>query len=176
MTFAGATLNGASAQAHMISYSGKCPNCGKEFFATLKDSSRRKKRFCSRSCSKTGKFNPAFGKPLNEKQMATISKRGPEHHNWRGGIEKAGRGYLVLHTPGEKKVKRLHRVIMEKIIGRPLKEKEVVHHWNCKTNDNSVDNLCLFRTHSSHARLHMFARNHGIKIEEMKFKQPWLIQ
>lgn len=82
-------------------------------------------------------------------------------------------GYVQKRV-GIKKYKLEHRTVVENSIGRPLKRLEVVHHWNENRLDNSKNNLSLFRHQAAHLRFHKFAKRHGIKVESLKFEQPWL--
>lgn len=47
-----------------------------------------------------------------------------------------------------------HRLIAEKMIGRRLKKKEVVHHINRNTFDNRPENLKVLSGHAEHRREH----------------------
>lgn len=51
------------------------------------------------------------------------------------------------------KSKRMHQIIMEEHIGRPLKENEVVHHIDGNKRNNDISNL-LLTTRSEHAKIH----------------------
>jgi len=61
-------------------------------------------------------------------------------------------GYIAIRMPNGKRI-REHRIIMSKIIKRPLKKTEHVHHKNGDTCDNRPQNLKLM-TESSHHRFH----------------------
>jgi uncharacterized protein (DUF1330 family) len=55
------------------------------------------------------------------------------------------RGYVCVKvTHGEKyNYRHLHRVVMEKHIGRPLERKEMVHHIDGNKENNDISNLAL---------------------------------
>jgi hypothetical protein len=54
------------------------------------------------------------------------------------------RGYLVRTRNG--KQEKQHRVVMEEVIGRPLKPYENIHHKNGDRADNRIENLELWNT------------------------------
>lgn len=82
----------------------------------------------------------------------THLKRGPENHHWRGGrIER--KGYIHIYAPDHHSIKGRgtqrkyvleHRIVMEEMLGRPLKPNETVHHMNGITDDNRPENLELW--------------------------------
>lgn len=83
--------------------------------------------------------------------------------NWKGGIVKDDSGYILEKCVGHKRAKscgdyvRQHILVAEKMIGRPLKDDEVVHHINMKKDDNRPENLMVMKR-SDHTRLHMLGR------------------
>ncbi len=70
------------------------------------------------------------------------------------------KGYVRFKIKGERFFK--HRLIMEKILGRPLTSKEVVHHKGIKypigsienKQDNRPENLKLFPNNIKHIKYH----------------------
>jgi len=48
----------------------------------------------------------------------------------------------------------IHRIVAGKVIGRPLKQGEVVHHVNGDKHDHSESNLVVFKSQTEHAEYH----------------------
>lgn len=80
---------------------------------------------------------------------------GKNHPNWKGGTQ--DRGYWFIYKPNHLKSLRNGYVkrcilVMEKMLGRPLKPKEVVHHINGIRNDDRKKNLQLFSDNGKHMK------------------------
>jgi hypothetical protein len=59
--------------------------------------------------------------------------------------------YIQSYEKG--KTKRKHQIIMEKHLGRPLKNNEVVHHIDGNKRNNDISNLVVV-SRSEHAKIH----------------------
>lgn len=107
------------------------------------------------------------GKPVLPETRAKISKSKAGkfivHSKYGGHRKHRTDGYIAVYAPDHPSSNMEgyvmeHRLVMEEDIGRHLKDGEVVHHINCKRNDNRVENLMLM-TPSEHMRHHMSERH-----------------
>jgi len=81
-------------------------------------------------------------------------------------------GYTIQGLSGKQRL--AHRTAIEKVMNRPLKKREVVHHWDEDRGNNNIENLAVFRGVGAHLKLHAFAKRHGLEVVALKFEQPWL--
>lgn len=84
--------------------------------------------------------------------------KGKKHYRWKGK-KRQKQGYIFLHKPNHPFANTRgyifeHRYVMEQLIRRYLLPKERVHHINEIKNDNRIENLKLFSTHSEHLKFH----------------------
>jgi len=78
-------------------------------------------------------------------------------------LEKTGYFRIKLPTGW----RRLHTWLGEKIIGRPLRKGEVVHHKNGDPGDNRRENLQVM-TQTEHIRLHKPTEGYEAKVEKCR--------
>lgn len=67
---------------------------------------------------------------------------GERHHRWKGGQFTRPDGSIVI-TAGRDKGKYLHRLVMERHLGRPLRRREKVYHLDGDKSNVDLANLKL---------------------------------
>lgn len=101
-----------------------------------------------------------LNKDGNRRGMARGDISGPNNPNWKGGEHKRKDGYHLVRdgfkpsSARGARYKLLHRIVMEKHLGRSLRRDEVVHHKNGNKGDNRTENLEII-TQAEHALLHI---------------------
>ena len=90
------------------------------------------------------------------------------------GVFTDAHGYVHEYDPQRQKYVRQHRLVMERMLGRPLEKWESVHHKNGKRTENGPENLELvIGSHFSGKRLRdVYARDlERLALENLKLKQ-----
>lgn len=116
--------------------------CGCGEWINSKDSQGRSRHFKHNHFFKSNKF--VF---LSE-----------QYGHWKGGRVIDIYGYVWIQQKGHPKARKKgsyvkeHVLVMEKHLGRYLRDGKVVHHINGDKQDNRIQNLQLFNSQSEHVK------------------------
>ncbi len=75
--------------------------------------------------------------------LGVRGKFGENHWHWKGGHVNS-HGYKILSINGKPGIYE-HRLIAERVLGRPLQKDEIVHHIDGNRLNNSPDNLVVMK-------------------------------
>ena len=140
-----------------------CDWCGIKFEKYESRISRH--NFCCRRCLaefSNKKLNPAeyhqlkntenmrrhlsdLNRQMNPSRMTPSVREKIRKSRLGKGKGKAYKKYFGKHE---------HRIVAENILGRSLKDGEIVHHIDGNPQNNDANNLRVFRSQSEHARFH----------------------
>ena len=166
-----------------------CKQCNREFGYY---SGSKSGEFCSMVCYSSSKKRPSkpcvvCKKLFYKKQHTTkfcsrvcmglsfSQKFSRENHSkWNGGKFRDSEGYIHIksydHPYRDKEnYVREHRLVMEKVLGRYLKPKEVVHHINEIVDDNRPENLEVLKSGGIHSAIHKT----GKPLPKKNYKGRW---
>lgn len=121
-----------------------CPVCLQDFEYPRK---QRERKYCSHRCA----FR-VFGHRVTAASLTPEARK--KNGDIRRGTGKTG-GYIKLGGRHE------HRVVMEEMIGRPLRSDEIVHHTDEVKFNNDPSNLVL-TNRADHGRHHNTGRKRPV--------------
>lgn len=142
----------------------KCHHCGKEFTSEAKflrfrlKVSKGKHLYCSRRC--------VYARKDDRHSPAPLYRQNP---NWEGH-RRFENGYVTIYLGKENPLAYKngyaleHRLVMSKLMGRPLLHNEVVHHIDGDKANNTPENLELFSRAATHSVRNIACRDCELRV------------
>lgn len=141
-----------------------CDYCGKEIERC--PSQVKRHNFCSREC--LGKYSSKSQNPKGYRELKDFTKNSirfsENNASWNKTrmtpeVKEKLRAARLIDPECRKSYSKLfgkhtHRVVAEQKLGRPLRPGEVVHHIDGDKQNNSPENLQIFKSQSEHAKIH----------------------
>ena len=98
--------------------------------------------------------------------------KGEKNTGWKGG-KSTHKGYILIRMPEHPNALpngyvKEHRLIMEKHIGRYLRNDEEIHHINKNRSDNRIENLIII-TKAEHTRIHIQEKWDSGRMDSVNF-------
>ena len=138
-----------------------CDLCGKTFHKNKRNVHDH--NFCCRE--HFHRWNSARMTEYNRTENQMNKPGGVLESRLRRGAKQRGSGEGMTY---QKFLGRhLHRQVAERMLGRPLREGEVVHHIDGNKLNNAPENLMVLSSQAEHARLH-FSRKAGDEYENLQ--------
>lgn len=101
-----------------------------------------------------------IGRPGHSKGKRFPELSGSKSKRWKGGSYIGTDGYRLVHIGNDDQeikwnnYRKEHMVIMEKVLGRPLQQGEIIHHIDGNKLNNNPENLVLFPDEKTHRQTH----------------------
>lgn len=131
----------------------QCEACGKIFYRN--PSQIRSHIFCSRACSREYRSKRMQEYNRTENPMNKSSGWSPGRREAVREREQRNKGPCKVDTYPKDHGRHEHRVVAEKMLGRPLKPGEVVHHKDGDKHNNAPENLMIFKSQKEHVKYHI---------------------
>ena len=142
-----------------------CPVCGNNFQLLECQTKHGRGVYCSKSCKNEGNKNKEEGvcywcdtpfmrhpseqdKGVKENQFCSKDC----YFDWRKYTSKDS---TYRKIGGD----HIHRIVAESILGRRLREKEIIHHCDENKKNNDPTNLAVLPNRVIHARIHFSKKN-----------------
>lgn len=129
-----------------------CGVCGKR--VSRYPSQIRSHVLCGKECSRIFTSTRMTAYNASENPMNTSAGWTPEMRESVRAREQQNKGPCAPGTYPKEHGQHEHRAVAERMLGRPLRPGEVVHHINGKKHDNSPENLMVFKSQKEHADYH----------------------
>lgn len=150
----------------------ECEYCKIAFYRKLCVVLDDRGKFCSKKCKhKAQKEFPKYRLIINnmakikkgsKDSIETINKKIISRKLYTqkliGNRVNGHNGYIMVYDPNHftheyNNYVREHRYVIEKLLNRPLKSNEHVHHINFNKKDNRIKNLMVLNSNSAHQRM-----------------------